>query len=70
MDHEDAVGLRQAARERHGFLRVTPVVGDDELDREPADLTRARAVVAAYAAYLASAQGRPRQPRPDAGGPR
>jgi hypothetical protein len=37
------------------------------LDRVPADLTRARALIAAYAAYLASAQ-RPPVPRPDAGG--
>jgi len=42
----------------------------EALDRVPADLTRARAVVAAYAAYLASAPGPTHQPRPDAGGPR
>ena len=41
----------------------------ESLDRVPADLARARALVAAYAAYLGSARGRPHQPRPDAGGP-
>lgn len=40
----------------------------ESLDRVPADLARARALVAAYAAYLGSARARPHQPRPDAGG--
>ncbi len=37
MDHQDAIGLSQAARERDGLLRVSPVVGHDELERQPAD---------------------------------
>jgi hypothetical protein len=38
------------------------------LDRVPADLSRARALIAAYAAYLGSARERPAPPRPDPGG--
>ena len=37
MDHQDAVGLGQAARQRDRFLRIAAVVGHDELDRQPAD---------------------------------
>ncbi|MEO6511916.1 MAG: hypothetical protein ABIO16_13040, partial [Nocardioides sp.] len=37
------------------------------LDREPADLVRVRALVAAYMAYLGSAREQPQRPRPDAG---
>jgi hypothetical protein len=42
---------------------------DEALDREPADLVRGRALVAAYAAYLGSARERPPHPRPDRRGP-
>ncbi len=38
------------------------------LDREPTDLVRVRALVAACAAYLRSAEERPHRPRPDGGG--
>jgi hypothetical protein len=41
----------------------------EALDREPADLVRGRALVAAYMAYLSSAREKPHQPRPDGGGP-
>ena len=40
----------------------------DALDRQPADLVRARALVAAYVAYLGGAREQPRRARPDAGG--
>ncbi len=38
------------------------------LDREPTDLVRVRALVAACAAYLRSTEERPHRPRPDGGG--
>ncbi|WP_406832297.1 hypothetical protein ABEG17_05585 [Pedococcus sp. KACC 23699] len=38
------------------------------LDREPTDLVRVRALVAACAAYLRSVEERPHRPRPDGGG--
>ena len=42
----------------------------ETLDREPADLVRGRALVAAYVAYLGSARERSPHARPDGGGPR
>ena len=42
--------------------------GADALDREPADLVRGRALLAAYVAYLGSGEARPHRSRPDAGG--
>ena len=42
----------------------------ETLDREPADLVRGRALVAAYLAYLGSARERSPHARPDGGGPR
>ena len=41
----------------------------EALDRSPADLLRARALLAAHAAYLASTTERSRHPRPDGGRP-
>ena len=41
----------------------------EALDREPADLVRGRALVAAYVAYLGSAREKHHQSRPDGGGP-
>jgi hypothetical protein len=40
----------------------------DTLDRQPADLVRARALVAAYLAYLGSTREQPQGARPDPGG--
>ena len=43
----------------------------ETLDREPVDLVRGRALIAAYAAYVGSATGQPEQhPRPTGGRPR
>ena len=41
----------------------------EALDREPADLVRGRALVAAYVAYLGSVREKHQQSRPDGGGP-
>ena len=40
----------------------------DVLDHGPADLVRARALVAAYLAYLGSGGAQPKRAMPDAGG--
>jgi len=41
----------------------------ETLDREPVDLVRGRALLAAYVAYVASATGQPKHPRPAGGRP-
>ena len=41
----------------------------EALDREPADLVRGRALLAAYVAYLGSTTQQPKHPRPDGGTP-
>ena len=41
----------------------------EALDREPADLVRGRALLAAYIAYLSSTTRQPKHPRPDGGTP-
>ena len=52
-----------------GDLRELERRGTEALDREPADLVRARALVAAYQAYLGSARAQPeRGSQPNRGG--
>ena len=41
----------------------------ETLDREPVDLVRGRALLAAYVAYVGSATGQPKHPRPAGGRP-
>ena len=41
----------------------------EALDREPSDLVRGRALLAAYIAYLSSTTRQPKHPRPDGGTP-
>ena len=41
----------------------------ETLDREPVDLVRGRALLAAYVAYVGSASGQPKHPRPAGGRP-
>ena len=61
-------GRRHPARTVAGDLAELERRATDALDREPADLVRARALVAAYLAYLGSAREQPSRTRPDAGG--